>query len=106
MDSPAEKPVRKRRPNRNPPPPHRSAMARIRISEGMMANKNASAESFADELAREYANDPEAAAWIAAHKDDLKTSNPDGSVPRSSQELIRPNELQLYNRNLVTDVSN
>ena len=82
-----------------------STIHRIRISETMQANKNASSESFADELAREYAHDPEASAWLAAHREELKTANADGSVPRSTQELVKPNELQLYNDDLVVDSS-
>lgn len=100
--SPDVKTPRKRGPNKAPLPP-RTTMHRIRISETMQANKNASAESFVDELEREYADNPEAAEWLANHREALKSANSDGSIPRSSQELVKPNELQLYNGDRVVD---
>lgn len=70
-------------------------LQRIRMSSIMRRNRNATTESFAEELIRLYGDDPETLEWVKKHIAELNAANSDGSVALSTATMERQQDFPL-----------
>jgi len=64
-----------------------STRNKLHVSASMRGTQNRVNSSFAEDLAKDFPDDPEMQAWIEANKKGLNSPNADGSIPFGADRL-------------------
>lgn len=70
---------------------------RMKIAASMRGNQNGAKSKFSEELAAQYANDPEMLKWVMANQEALNAPSPDGSVAYSDDQIKQLDAKYRYN---------
>ena len=69
----------------------------MKIAASMRGNQNGAKSKFYEELAAQYANDPETLAWVLQNQAALNNPSCDGSVPYSDEQIKLSDAKYRYN---------